>query len=141
MSFHKRLKFFSEMCPQYMNLIYKASNQNKIVTKNSSLKFFQLVRTKTMTQKYVCRIQSLKFGMVFQMMRNCQTMRIRLSIRSKRASWYYYKKKIKLSMYTICKLPPSLPHFNHGTIMRTEIAYILCFNTTIFPLCKYLVLF
>ena len=56
MSFHKRLKFFSEMCPQYMNLTYKASNQNKIVTGNSSLKFFQLVRTKTMTQKYVCRI-------------------------------------------------------------------------------------
>ena len=79
--------------------------------------------------------------MVFQMMLNCQTMQIRLSIRSKRAPWYYYKKKIKLSMYTIGKLPPSLPHFNHGTIMRTEIACILCFNTTIFPLCKYLVLF
>ena len=27
-------KFFSEMCPQYMNEIYKITNQNNIVTRN-----------------------------------------------------------------------------------------------------------
>ena len=33
-------KFFSEMCPQYMNEIYIKSNQNKTVTRSSSLKLF-----------------------------------------------------------------------------------------------------
>lgn len=41
------------MCPQYMNGTYKTSNQNNIVTKISSLKFLQPLRTKTLTQKYL----------------------------------------------------------------------------------------
>ena len=31
-------KFFSEMCPQYMNEIYRTTNQNKTVTRNSVTK-------------------------------------------------------------------------------------------------------
>ena len=26
--------------------------------------------------------------------------------------YYYYGKKIKMSLYTMCELPPSSPHFN-----------------------------
>ena len=64
----------------------------------------------------------------------------------KRSSWHYYGKKIKISMYTMDKLPPSSPHFNHLTIIQTEInntntnmdrITILCFNTTAFPLFKF----
>ena len=44
-------KFFSVMCPQYMNEIYKAINQNNTVTRNSSLKLFQPLRTKALSQK------------------------------------------------------------------------------------------
>ena len=40
------------MCPQYMNEIYKTSNQNNIVTRNSSSKLFQPLRNKTLTKKY-----------------------------------------------------------------------------------------
>ena len=39
------------MCPQYMNEIYKLSNQNNTVTKNSSLKLFQPLKTKMLEQK------------------------------------------------------------------------------------------
>ena len=46
-------KFFSEMCPQYMNEIYKTTNQNNIFTRNSSLKLFQPLKTKAMSQKYL----------------------------------------------------------------------------------------
>ena len=44
-------KFFSEMCPQYMNKIYTITNQNNTVTTNSSLKLFQLLRNKALSQK------------------------------------------------------------------------------------------
>ena len=44
-------KFFSEMCPQYMNKIYKKSNQRNTITTNSSLKLFQPLRTKALSQK------------------------------------------------------------------------------------------
>ena len=33
-------KLFSEKCPQYINEIYKTSNQNNTVTKNCFLKLF-----------------------------------------------------------------------------------------------------
>ena len=39
------------MCPQYMNKIYKTANQNNTATKNSSLKLFQPLRTKALSQK------------------------------------------------------------------------------------------
>ena len=45
-------KFFSEMCPQYMNEISKTTNQKNTVTINSSLKLFQPLRT-TLTKKFV----------------------------------------------------------------------------------------
>ena len=39
------------MCPQYRNEIYKITNQNNTVTRNSSLKLFQPLRTKALSQK------------------------------------------------------------------------------------------
>ena len=44
-------KFFSEMCPQYINKIYKKPCQNNAVTRHSSLKPFQTLRTKALSQK------------------------------------------------------------------------------------------
>ena len=38
------------MCPQYMNEISKTTNLNNTVTKNSSLKLFQPLRTKAVSQ-------------------------------------------------------------------------------------------
>ena len=74
------------------------------------------------------------------------TLRIRVSIRQKRASLYYYGKKIKISMYldqvkikilikistmyimglkvsmyTMGKLPPLSPNFIYGGLIRTAI--------------------
>ena len=40
-------------CPQYMNNTCKTSNQNNTVTKNFSLKLFQPLRHKTLTQLYL----------------------------------------------------------------------------------------
>ena len=43
-------------------------------------------------------------------------------------------------MYTTCKLPPSLPHFSHGTIIQTGIQFVLyshVFHTTVFALFKF----
>ena len=44
-------KFFSGMCLQHLKEIYKTSNQNNTVTRNSSLKLFQLLKNKTLIQK------------------------------------------------------------------------------------------
>ena len=44
-------KFFSEMCPQYVNKIYTRTNQNDTVTRNSFIKLFQPLRTKALSQK------------------------------------------------------------------------------------------
>ena len=44
-------KLFSEMYLQQMNEIYKTTNQNNTVTRNSSLKLFQPLRTKALSQK------------------------------------------------------------------------------------------
>ena len=46
-------KFLSEMCPQYMNGIY-ATNQSNFVTRSSSLKLFQQLRTKPIWVRNVC---------------------------------------------------------------------------------------
>ena len=73
-------KFFSEMCPQYMSKIYRITNKNNTVTRNSSLKLFQLLRTKALSQKCLSYLEPF-CGMVYQMMLSCQTMQIRLSIR------------------------------------------------------------
>ena len=45
------------MCPQYMNEIYRNSNQNNTVTRNSSLKLFQRLRTKALSQKYLSYLE------------------------------------------------------------------------------------
>ena len=45
------LKFFSEICPQHMNEIYRTTNQNNTITRNYSLKLFQPLRTKALSQK------------------------------------------------------------------------------------------
>ena len=39
------------MCPQYMNEIYKTTNQNNTSTRNSSLKLFQPLRAKALSQQ------------------------------------------------------------------------------------------
>ena len=44
-------KFFSEMCPQYMNEIYQTTIQNNTVTRNSSLKLFQPLKIMALSQK------------------------------------------------------------------------------------------
>ena len=47
--FTRAFKFFSEMCPQYMNQIYETPRQNNTVTGDSSLKLFQPLRTKALS--------------------------------------------------------------------------------------------
>ena len=54
------------MCPQYMSEIYKTTNQDYTVTRNSSLKLFQTLGTKAFKQKY--------WNGFFQMILNCQAM-------------------------------------------------------------------
>ena len=49
--FASAFELFPRICPQYMNKMYKKSKQNNNVTKNSSLKPFQPLRTKTLTHK------------------------------------------------------------------------------------------
>ena len=39
------------MCPQYIHKIYRTTNQNNTVTRDSSLKLFQSLRTRTLSQK------------------------------------------------------------------------------------------
>ena len=51
------------MCPQCMNEIYKTTNQNNTVTRNSSLKLLQLLlklfqRTKGVSQKCLSYLRS-----------------------------------------------------------------------------------
>ena len=53
------LKFFSELCPQYANEIYKTSNQSNIITRNYPLKPFQPLKTKILTQKCLSYIGPL----------------------------------------------------------------------------------
>ena len=70
----------SEICPQYINEIYKTINQSNTVTRNVSLKLFQLLRTKALRQEMFAVFRDL-LGMVCQMMLNCQTLIVnRLSI-------------------------------------------------------------
>ena len=47
------------MCPQYVNEIYTTTNQNITVTRNSSLKPFQPLRTKALGQKYLSYLGTL----------------------------------------------------------------------------------
>ena len=47
------------MYPQYMNEIYKTSNQNNTVTRNSFLNFFQPLRTKSLSLKCLSYLRPL----------------------------------------------------------------------------------
>ena len=49
--FTSAFKFFSGMFLQHMKEIYKTSNQNNTVTRNSSLELFQLLKNKILIQK------------------------------------------------------------------------------------------
>ena len=49
-------KFFSEMYPPYMNEIYTTTNQNNTVTRNSSLKLIQPLRTNALSQKFLSHL-------------------------------------------------------------------------------------
>ena len=42
------------MCPQYMNEIYKTSNQN--IIESTSLKLFQPLQTKALIQKWLSNL-------------------------------------------------------------------------------------
>ena len=53
--FTSAFKFFSIMFLQHMKEIYKTSNQNNTVIRNSSLELFQLLKNKTLIRN-VCRI-------------------------------------------------------------------------------------
>ena len=65
-------KFFPEMCPQYINKIYRTTNQNNTVTRDSSLKLFQPLRTRALSQKCLSYLGPF-IGMVYQIMLDCQT--------------------------------------------------------------------
>ena len=47
-------KLSSKMCPQYMNEIYKTSNQN--IFESTSLKLFQPLQTKALIQKWLSNL-------------------------------------------------------------------------------------
>ena len=74
-------KFFSEMCPQYMNKTYATANQNNTVARNSSLKLFQLLRTKALAQKCLPYLRPFTWNGLPDDVKLCQRMWIRLSIR------------------------------------------------------------
>ena len=92
-----------------MNKIYKTSNQNNTVTRNSSLKVLQPPRTKTLTQKCVLHLGPFIWNGLpddVNLANNVNTIK---------------HKKITISMYTMGKLPPLSSHFNNKTIIRTGI--------------------
>ena len=72
-------KFVSEMCPQYMNEIYTTTNENNTVPRNCPLKLFQLLRSKALSQKCSSYLGSFVWNGC-QMMLNCLTMWIRLTL-------------------------------------------------------------
>ena len=45
------------MRPQYINEIYRTTNQNNSVTRNCSLKLFQPLRTTALSQKYLSHLE------------------------------------------------------------------------------------
>ena len=102
-------KFCSEMCPQYINKIYKISNQNNAVTRNSSSKLFLPLRTKTLTQKclsYLGPFIGNDLTDDVKLSNNVITFKYKARNSSLTLSW----EKIKIYMYTVGKLPPSSPH-------------------------------
>ena len=106
---------FSEMCPQYMNEIYKTPNQNNIVTRNSSSKLFQSLRTKTLTQKFLSYLRPLIWnGLLDDVKLSNNENKFKHKVKKRKL-----RKKIKISMYTKGKLPPSLSNFNYANVIRT----------------------
>ena len=109
------LKFLSEMCPQYMNEIY-ATNQSNFVTRSSSLKLFQQLRTKGLSQKcllslgpFICN--DLPYHV--KLSNNVNTFKHKV-----KETFLTLLREKDQDMYTMGKLPPLSPLFNHGTVIQ-----------------------
>ena len=103
------------MCPQYMNEIYKTPNQNNIVTRNSSSKLFQSLRTKTLTQKFLSYLRPLIWnGLLDDVKLSNNENKFKHKVKKRKL-----RKKIKISMCTKGKLAPSLSNFNYANVIRT----------------------
>ena len=102
------------MCPQYMNEIYST------VTRNSSLKLFQPLLTKALIQKCLSYLGFFIWNGLpddVKLSSNVNTFKHKV----KKTLLTLLREKVKISMYTMGKLPPLSPHFIHETIMRTGI--------------------
>ena len=110
-------KFFSEMCSQYMNKIYKTSNQNNTATRNSSLKLFQPLSNKALSQKCLLYLGSfISNGLPddVKMSNNVNTFKHKV----KKSFLILLREKDQdINVTYLDKLPSSSPHFNHGTII------------------------
>ena len=107
------------MCPQ-LNEIYKISNQTYTVTRNSSLKLFQPLRTKALSQKCFSHlVPFIWHGLPddVKLSDNVNTFKHKI----KKSFLLLLREKDQDIYVTIGKLPSSSPHFNHGTIIRTRI--------------------
>ena len=108
------------MCPQYVNEICKTTNQNNTVTKNSSLKLFQPLRIKALSQKCLSYLGPFIWNCLpddITLSNNVNTFKNKV----KKDFLTLLREKIKISIYTIRKLQLLSSHFNHETIIRTGI--------------------
>ena len=103
-----------------MNEIYETTNQNNTVTRNSSLKLFQPLRTKALNQKCLSHLEHfIRNGLPddVKLSNNVNTFKLKV----KKTFLTLLREKDKIFIYTMDKLPSLTPHFIHGTIMRTRI--------------------
>ena len=56
-----------------MNEIYKTKNQSNTITRNSSLKFFQLLRTKALSQKCLSYLEPVIWNALPELSNNVNT--------------------------------------------------------------------
>ena len=106
-----------------MNETYKTTNQSNAVTRNSSLKLFQTRRTKALSQKYLLYLGSFILNDLpddVKLSNNVSTFKHKvrtnfLTLLREKDQYIY------VFLHTMDKLTQSLPHFNHGTIIRTRI--------------------
>ena len=106
------------MCPHYMNENYKTANQNNTVTRNFSLQILQPLKTKALSQKCLYYLGPFIWNALpdVKLSKNVNTFKHKVK---KSFLTLLREKKIKIYMDTMDKLPPSSPHFNHGTIIQT----------------------
>ena len=134
MSFHKCFLIFSEICPQYTSEIYKTSNQNNTVTRNSPLKLQTKLQTqpqtKALSQKCLSHLGPFiwnGFPDDVKLSNNVNTFQQKV----KKSFLTLLRKKIKISLFSMGKLPASSPHCNHETITRTGIQLVLYFHVLV----------